>query len=56
MKSKTIVKQYRGYTFLFNKNERGSYTVSVNGLNSYWIHWYQQKTSVREALKNLNLF
>jgi hypothetical protein len=43
------VKNYRGYTFLFEK-EKNQFKVSAIGFSTYW---YQSTASVREAIYNM---
>jgi hypothetical protein len=50
IKQMTIkVKNYRGYTFLFEK-EKNQYKVSAIGFSTYW---YQSTPSVKEAIYNM---
>jgi uncharacterized membrane protein len=43
------IKNYRGYTFVFEK-KNNQYKVSAIGFSTYW---YQSTASVRDAIYNM---
>jgi len=48
MKNQT--KNYKGYTFRFERQFNGNYKVSAEGFGSYW---YQSTASVRDAFRKI---
>ncbi len=48
--TKRIVKNYKGYSFVFIPERGRGYKVSAQGFGSYW---YQDTASVREAKRRM---
>jgi hypothetical protein len=51
MVKKTVVKSYKGRTYVFVPERGRGYRVSAKGFQSYW---YQSRISVREAKRRMD--